>query len=208
MEKIKVRQLVLVEGKYDVQRLSALLDGAILKTDGFSIYTRPAVRLFLQQAAAAQGLIVLTDSDAAGLQIRRYIQSFIPPAQLTHVYIPAVPGKEKRKHRPSKAGMLGVEGMTDAMLLTALQNAGVAGQDKQETESNMEQISAYDLYRDGFSGSPAAATRRNALLRQLGLPQGLRPPALRTFLNAAVGARRYRDTVSALQKEAATDGAN
>ena len=125
MEKIKVREVILVEGKYDKIRLSSLIDGYILQTDGFHIFADPDKMALIRRLAAARGVLVLTDSDSAGFLIRNYLRGVLPGDQVRHAYIPDVFGKERRKARPSSEGKLGVEGMDTASLREALRRAGV-----------------------------------------------------------------------------------
>ena len=129
---LKLRQAIVVEGKYDKNTLSQLVDAPIFVTNGFGIFKDQESMALLRAVAERRGLIVLTDSDGAGLVIRNRLKSVIPPQYLLHAYIPDIPGKEKRKLSPGKAGLLGVEGMKPAVLLTALRNAGATFQDEPE----------------------------------------------------------------------------
>ncbi|MDR2686722.1 MAG: DUF4093 domain-containing protein [Oscillospiraceae bacterium] len=165
--KIPLRQAILCEGKYDAIRLASLFDTLILPTDGFRIYNDGGKRALLRRVAAQRGLVVATDSDAAGFQIRAYVKRFIPAAQQWHVVIPAVPGKERRKAAPSKAGTLGVEGMGTGALLGAFRQV-MEAQDGREPPACVAKM---ELYRDGFSGTAGCQARYGALLRALGLPE-------------------------------------
>ena len=169
MEKIPLRQVILCEGKYDVIRLSSLFDALILPTHGFQIYNDRQRRELLRRLAAQRGLIVATDSDSAGFQIRGYLKRFIPVEQLRHVYIPDVAGRERRKSEDSGEGKLGVEGMETGALLEAFERAGVLD----EQAAPPPTVSKIVLYQDGFSGKPGAKARYKALLRQLELPEHL-----------------------------------
>jgi len=166
--KIPLTQAILCEGKYDAIRLSALFDTLILPAHGFRIFKDAQFRAFLSRIAARRGLIVATDSDSAGFQIRTYVKSFIPNEQLRHVVVPAVPGKERRKDEASKAGILGVEGLSTEALVRAFDQVIVM----QDTGGKkQEMVSRTDLYRDGFSGAPGCRERYRALLRALDLPE-------------------------------------
>ena len=123
---MRIRELLIVEGKYDAARLSGLVDGLILTTDGFSIYRDAEKRALIRDLGRKRGLILLTDSDAAGFQLRHYIENFAGGAKIKNAYIPAVPGKEPRKRTPSREGTLGVEGLPGEVLLAALRRAGLA----------------------------------------------------------------------------------
>jgi len=167
VEKIKLSQAILVEGKYDAIRLDSLFDALILPTHGFRIYKDHQARAMLQRLAKQRGLVVATDSDAAGFQIRAYVKKFIPASQLWHVVIPAVPGKERRKAEGSKEGTLGVEGMDTERLLAAFAQVIRS----QENRFPPVYVTKMELYRDGFSGAPGCNERFGRLLRELGLPQ-------------------------------------
>ena len=191
MDKIHVRQAVLVEGKYDAIRLASLLDALIIRTDGFRIFNDGEKKALLRRLAQRRGLIVLTDSDAAGFQIRSYLKGMLPKEQLVHVFIPDIYGKERRKGAPSKEGKLGVEGMDTQTLREAFTRAGVF--DAPAREEN--HITKLDLYRDGFCGKPGCRERLRALLRALGLPERLSANGLAELLSACVTAEEYRDAV-------------
>lgn len=170
-EKIPLRQAILCEGKYDAIRLNALFDTLILPTHGFQIYRDEDKRALFRRLAAQRGLVIATDSDAAGFQIRAYLKSFLPAEQLWHVVIPDVHGKERRKDAPSKEGKLGVEGMDTQVLLDAFARAGLLGAPDEVLHT--AEVTKLDLYRDGFSGTAGSRARYAALLRALQLPEHL-----------------------------------
>ena len=184
MEKIPIKQVILCEGKYDVIRLSALFDTLVLPTHGFQIYSDAQRRALFQRLAAQRGVVIATDSDAAGFKIRAYLKSFLPAGQIWHVVVPDVKGREKRKDSPSKEGKLGVEGMDTRALLEAF--APVTK--RQEAGDRAAGITRMDLYRDGFSGTPGCQERYHALLRALGLPERLTA----NVFCACVGAEEYQ----------------
>ncbi|MCL2301187.1 MAG: DUF4093 domain-containing protein [Firmicutes bacterium] len=169
MPKLPLSQAILCEGKYDAIRLASLFDTLILPTDGFRIYNDGEKRALLKRLAARRGLIVATDSDAAGFQIRAYLKSFLPAARLWHVYIPDIQGREKRKAFPSKEGKLGVEGMETAVLLKAFDEVIKM----QDARGKKQEITKLDLYKDGFSGTAGCKERYHALLKALDLPERL-----------------------------------
>jgi ribonuclease M5 len=175
-ERIRILPPVVVEGKYDKIRLSSLLDAQILTTDGFGIFSRRERLALLRALAAPHGLIVLTDSDGAGKQIRAFLSSAIPSDKLFHIYIPRIPGRERRKSAPSKEGMLGVEGMDDALLRGLF--APFAADAPSRARGG---VTKADLYALGLTGVPRAAERRDALAGRLGLPESMTPNA---FLGA------------------------
>ena len=170
MPKIPLRQAILCEGKYDAIRLASLFDTLILPTGGFRIYNDGEKRALCRRLAAQRGLVVATDSDAAGFQIRAYLKSFLPADRLWHVYIPDIPGRERRKDAPSKEGKLGVEGMETAVLLKAFDEV-IKLQDV--NYNRQEELTKLDLYRDGFSGTAGCRERYQALLKALELPEHL-----------------------------------
>ena len=188
--KIPLKQVILCEGKYDVIRLSSLFDALILPTHGFQIYNDHQRRALLRRLAAQRGLVIATDSDSAGFQIRAYLKSFIPPEQLRHVYIPDVAGKEARKCEASAEGKLGVEGMDTQALLEAFERAGLL----EEQSPPPARLSKLTLYRDGFSGRPGSKARYKALLRALELPEHL---SVNHFC-ACVGEEEYENIIHSL----------
>lgn len=165
---IKLRQAIVVEGRYDKNALSQIVDAPIFETRGFGIMKDPQMLAFLRRIAAEQGLIILTDSDGAGFVIRNYLKSALPGAGVYHAYIPDVPGKERRKAQPGKEGKLGVEGMRPEVLLQALQQAGIEAEATQR-----ERITKTDLFFAGLSGGPGSAEKRKACMQSLGLPEHL-----------------------------------
>lgn len=170
--KLNLTQALVVEGKYDAARLANLVDATILTTDGFAIFKDKTMQALFKRIAAAQGMILLTDSDAAGFKIRHYITGLVGPQNVLQAYIPAVPGKEPRKPEPGKEGLLGVEGVDDALILQGLHTA-LAAAPLQAQQQNTDPITYTDLYEWGLSGSANASERRRTFLRILGLPPRL-----------------------------------
>lgn len=169
-----LQQALLVEGKYDAARLSNLVEGTILTTDGFRVIKDRAMQEMLKRLAKTQGLIILTDSDAAGFKIRHFVTGLVGAQHVLQAYVPAIPGKEARKVAPGKEGLLGVEGVPDALIVQALQDALKALPATAERSAAQEQPITYtDLYEWGISGTANSAERRRRLLRQLGLPPRL-----------------------------------
>lgn len=183
MDKLKLRQAIVVEGKYDQNTLRQLVDTAIFTTNGFTGMKDPALLRLLQQAAQTTGLIILTDSDGAGFLIRNTLKSALPETGVLHAYIPDLPGKEKRKAAPGKEGLLGVEGMTPEILLKALRNAGAEFADGSTPPPAREPITKQDLFALGLSGGPESAKKRAALLKALSLPAHMSANALLQALN-------------------------
>lgn len=177
--RIKLQQAIVVEGKYDKNVLSQLVDAPIFVTNGFGIFKDKARVALLRRVAEARGLIVFTDADGAGFVIRNRIKSAIGEQYLLHAYTPDVFGKERRKRQGGKEGKLGVEGMTKEILLRALRQAGA-----QATAASAPEITKADLYALGLSGTADAQARRLALLKRLELPEHLSSNALLEVLNA------------------------
>lgn len=179
----RIKEVIVVEGRYDKNTLSQVVDAVILETDGFGIFNDAAKRRLLRTMAEKRGLIVLTDSDGAGFLIRKHIRSCVDPALVKHAYIPDVYGKEKRKAAPSREGKLGVEGMRPEILLEALRRAGATFDDCPAAEHS-NRITKADLYARGLSGREGSAEKRRELLKRLELPEHLSADALLDVLNA------------------------
>ena len=176
---IHIREAVIVEGRYDKIKLSALTDALVIETNGFGIYKDAEKRDFIQKLAAERGIVILTDSDNAGRQIRSYLCSFIPNEQIRHAYIPDIYGKEKRKTVPSKEGKLGVEGVPGEVLLRALNEAGVVTGE----HSRQPRLTPADLMALGLTGCANSAALRRRLLMALGLPENLSTKMLLRWLD-------------------------
>ncbi len=170
---LKLQQVLLVEGKYDAARVSNLVDGVVLTTDGFRVMKDRSLQTMLKQLARTQGLMILTDSDAAGFKIRHFVTGLVGAEHVLQAYVPAIHGKESRKEAPGKEGLLGVEGVSDELILRGLQDALASAPDGTEKETQAEKISYTDLYEWGISGTANSATHRRKLLQQLGLPPRL-----------------------------------
>lgn len=179
----RIKEVIVVEGRYDKNTLSQVVDAIILETSGFGIFNDAQKHRLLQTLAQTRGLIVLTDSDGAGFMIRNHIRGCVDPKLVKHAYIPDIPGKEKRKAAPSKEGKLGVEGMRPEILLEALKRAGATFDDSPEALRPAE-IGKADLYARGLSGREGSAERRKALQQRLNLPERMSADALLDVLNA------------------------
>ena len=179
---VKIREAIVVEGRYDKNTLSQILDATILETSGFGIFKDKQQLELLRRVAKTRGLIVFTDSDGAGFVIRNHLKSMIDPQYLKHAYIPDIPGKERRKSAPGKEGKLGVEGMTREIILDALRRAG-ATFEGEETTFPRHQITKQDLMDLGLSGGPNSSEKRKQLLQKLNFPEKMSPNALLQALN-------------------------
>ena len=185
-----VREVIVVEGRYDKNALSQVVDAVIIETSGFGIFNDAEKRKLLQTMAEARGLIVLTDSDGAGFVIRNYIKGCVDPKLVKHAYIPDIYGKERRKSAPSREGKLGVEGMKPQVLLDALIRAGVMFDDE-ENKKTAPRISKADMYARGLSGREGSAEKRARLIKQLGLPERLTADGLLDVLNATMSREEF-----------------
>ena len=185
-----VREVIVVEGRYDKNTLSQVVDAVIIETSGFGIFNDAEKRKLLQTMAAARGLIVLTDSDGAGFVIRNFIKGCVDPKLVKHAYIPDIYGKERRKSVPSREGKLGVEGMEPQVLLDALIRAG-ATFDDEENKKTAPRISKADMYARGLSGREGSAEKRARLIKQLGLPERLTADGLLDVLNATMSREEF-----------------
>ncbi len=194
---IRLRQAIVVEGKYDKIRLESLVDALIITTEGFSIFRDREKMHMLRCIAEKNGLIIMTDSDSAGFLIRNHLTGCIPSEHITHVYIPDIIGKEKRKDTPSKEGKLGVEGMDTDVLLKALVQAGVQSS---VTENVSEPITKSDFYEDGYTGSENSAILRARLKERYNLPSHLTTNALINVLNAVSDRDEYKKITQEIKK--------
>ena len=178
---VKIREAIVVEGRYDKNTLSQILDATILETSGFGIFKDKQQLELLRRVAEKRGLIVFTDSDGAGFVIRNHIKSAIPAKFLKHAYTPDIFGKERRKAAPGKEGKLGVEGMDREVILEALRRAGATFEG--ESAPTDGQITKQDMMRVGLSGGKDSSAKRKALMHQLKLPERLSANAFLQALN-------------------------
>lgn len=180
---ISVKEVIVVEGRYDRNTLSQVFDAVIVETSGFGVFNDREKLALLRRLAEARGLVVLTDSDGAGFVIRNFLKGAIDPALVKQAYIPDIAGRERRKRAPSKEGKLGVEGMKPEVLIEALRRAG-ATLGREEPARRAGGITKATLYELGLSGGPGSAEKRRALLKELDLPEKLSANALLDVLNA------------------------
>ena len=179
---VKIKEVVLVEGRYDKNTLSQIVDAPILETSGFGIMKDKQQLKLLRRVAQTRGLIIFTDSDGAGFVIRNFLKGAIEPKYLRHAYIPDIPGKEKRKASPGKEGKLGVEGMTPQIIIDALRKAGatVLGEENKRTAGN---ITKQDMMELGLSGGQNSSELRKKLMKKLDLPEHMSANALLQAVN-------------------------
>ena len=179
---IKIKEAIVVEGRYDKNTLSQIVDAPILQTDGFGIMNNKEQLALLRQVAGRRGLIVFTDSDGAGFVIRNYLKGAIPADQIKHAYIPDILGKERRKSAPGKEGKLGVEGMTPEVIIHCLRRAGATIDEEASGEQTVP-ITKTDMVSMGLSGGPDSKAKRLKLLKKLELPAHMSANAMLQALN-------------------------
>lgn len=201
---VRLKQAVVVEGRYDVNTLRQIIDAPVFETRGFGVMKDTELVELLRAAARRRGLVILTDPDGAGFVIRNYLKNRLRGENVLHAYVPDIYGKEKRKAAPGKEGKLGVEGMRPEVLIQALRNAG-AEVDGESAAQCAVPITKTDLYALSLSGCADSAARRKALQKELGLPEHLSANALLQALNlmftkeefyAAVGGEKPIPTAS------------
>ncbi len=185
----KIREVILVEGRYDKNTLSQVVDAVILESSGFGIFNDRQKQKLLQRLAESRGLIVLTDPDGAGFVIRNYIKGIVEPGLVKHAYVPDIYGKERRKTAPSREGKLGVEGMRPETILEALRRAGATIDGEGGTPE--KSITKADFYACGLSGKSGSAEKRLRLIRALDLPEHLSANALLEVLNALMSREEF-----------------
>lgn len=190
MERIK--EVIVVEGRYDKNTLSQVVDALIIETGGFQIFKDGQKRSLLNRLAETRGLIIMTDSDAAGFLIRNHLKGCIAPEHIKQAYIPDVYGKERRKTAPSREGKLGVEGMSPQIILEALKRAGATFENPDKREERAE-ITKADLYKKGLSGGDNSAALRMELLRKLELPERLSSQGMLDVLNAIMSRDEFME---------------
>ena len=194
---VKIKEAIVVEGRYDKNTLSQIVDAEILETAGFGIMKDKKQLALLRRVAEKRGLIIFTDSDGAGFVIRNYLKGAIDGKHLRHAYIPDIPGKERRKSAPGKEGKLGVEGMTPQVILDALRKAGatVLGEDEKRTPGN---ITKQDMMELGLSGAANSSALRKQLLKKLDLPEHMSSNALLQAVNLLYTRDELRQLLSQL----------
>ena len=194
---VKIKEAIVVEGRYDKNTLSQIVDAPILETSGFGIMKDKQQLKLLRKVAQSRGLIIFTDSDGAGFVIRNYLKGAIEANYLRHAYIPDIPGKERRKSAPGKEGKLGVEGMTPQVILDALRKAGatVLGEEQTQVSGN---ITKQDMMELGLSGGTNSSLLRKALLKKLDLPEHMSANALLQAVNLLYTLDELREILSQL----------
>ena len=184
-----VSEVIVVEGRYDKNTLSQIIDATIIETSGFDVFNDREKQQLLRTLAQKRGLIIFTDPDGAGLVIRNFIKGCVDPKLVKNAYIPEIEGKERRKARYSREGKLGVEGMSEEVIMRALRQAGatIDGQNRQQGEK----ITIADMYAKGLTGAAGSAAKRTAFLKKAGLPHKMTAQALLQVINALMSREEF-----------------
>lgn len=194
---LDIKEIIIVEGNYDKSKLSSLVNATIVVTDGFMIFKDKNKCDMLRKLANEYGAIIFTDSDGAGFKIRNYLKNILRTANIKHAYIPDIKGKEKRKNHASKEGFLGVEGVNDEIIITALKNAGYEENEKKETKK----ITKTDFYSDGLCGTDGSTEKREQLKKELKLPKHLSANMLLEVLNKLYTYEEYKEFIKKIEEK-------
>lgn len=197
---IKIKEAIICEGKYDKIRLSGIFDTVIITTDGFGIFKDPEKKALIRLLAERQGIVILTDSDGAGQMIRKYLEKLVPKDRVKNLYLPELQGKEKRKTSPSAAGLLGVEGTDNEIILAAAKRAGILSE---ITEKEGKKISKTDLFNLGISGGEGSKEKRKSLLSYLKLPTVLTANSLLEVINSLYSYEEFLSEAEKWNRESA-----
>ncbi|MDY4413388.1 MAG: DUF4093 domain-containing protein [Ruminococcus sp.] len=188
---IKIKEAVIVEGKYDKIKLSSIVDTVIITTEGFRIFKNPEKLSLIRYYAEKTGIVILTDSDSAGFKIRGFLKGAVNKGKITNVYIPDIFGKEKRKEKPSAEGKLGVEGIPVNIIADAFRKAGISSSE----ESSEHDITSVTFFELGLSGKPDSKAMRTRLQKFLGLPELMSSSSLMEILNTMYTADELKEII-------------
>lgn len=189
----QIKEVIIVEGKYDKIKLDSLISATVVQTDGFRIFKNKEKMSLIKKYAETRGIVILTDSDSAGFVIRNHLKSCIPLKYIKNAYVPQIHGKEKRKDKAGKQGLLGVEGLTKDIILTALKNAGCG-----ESDFSLTPITKTHFIADGLSGGKDSKEKRNKLAKHFNLPENMSSNALLDALNSFSGLEKYKEAINEL----------
>lgn len=196
---ISIKEVIVVEGRYDVNTLSQVVDATIVETGGFALFKDKDKQQMLRSLAARRGIIVLTDSDGAGFVIRNFLSGILDPSCVKHAFIPDIEGKERRKAKASREGKLGVEGMSPEIIISALRFAG-ATIDDYTVSPRYDPITKAELYSLGLVGGQGSAQKRKILQKELGLPEHMSSNSLVKVLNIISSREELRELLSCGQE--------
>ncbi|MBQ2897883.1 MAG: DUF4093 domain-containing protein [Clostridia bacterium] len=194
---MKIKEVIIVEGKYDKIKLDSLLDATVISLDGFQIFKDKEKKELIKMYAEKRGIVILTDSDSAGFLIRNHLKGWIDPKCIKNAYIPEIEGKEKRKEKAGKEGLLGVEGMTKEIILDALKKAGCTKNEK----ADLTPVTKTDLFASGLSGSENSAKLRQAFLKKAGFPSKLSSNAFLDAINSFLGKEEFEKILKEIKKD-------
>ena len=197
----KIKEAILVEGKYDIIKLSSIFDTLIIKTNGFEIFKDKAKIEYIKTIALKSGIIILTDSDSAGFLIRNHVKKFLPQECVKHIYLPDIIGKEKRKEKFSAEKKLGVEGISKEIIIKTFKKYGVIFQDEDKIMPESKKITTTDFYNDGLTGTDNSKNLRLKLLKELNLPENMSKKSLLDTLNLILGYEKYKAIIKKIKKE-------
>ena len=198
---IKIKEAIIVEGRYDRRRLAPLFDTAIIETGGFRVFKDDEKKTVIRRLAQARGIVILTDSDGAGFVIRNFLKGIIyDNSQIKQAYIPDIKGKEKRKAQPSKQGLLGVEGMTDEIIVNAVLKSGVEVVGE-EVEKIGGEITKTDFFIYGLTGGENSSVFRKAVLKKLGFPQYMTTNAMLSAVNLIYSKEEFEEILKSVADE-------
>lgn len=195
---IKIKEAIIVEGKYDKIKLSSIVDGLIIETNGFRIFKDKKKLKLIRKLANEKGIIIFTDSDASGFVIRNYLSGLIPKDKVKHAYIPDVYGKEKRKEKYSKEGKLGVEGLENSLIIESLNNSVKSMKTFTNNIEKGKQITKLDFFDDGIYGKNDSYEKRKIFIKNLNLPEYLSVNALLDVINSIMTIDEYKKLISTL----------
>ena len=201
MDKLKIREVIAVEGRYDAHLVRSCFDTEVVELGGCGVFKNAALREMLKKYAAARGLVLLTDSDSAGFMIRARVADFVPKGSVRHAYIPDITGKESRKKAPSAENLLGVEGMSWEVIVSAVLKSGATVEGRERSETEKEEVTRLMLYEDGFFGGENSTEARLALTKRLGLPARISVTGLLGAINSLSSAEEYRAIAREIKSE-------
>lgn len=202
---LKIKETIIVEGKYDKIKLSSIVDAPIIETNGFRVFSDKEKLSLIRKIAEARGILVLTDSDGAGFVIRNFLRGAVDNSKIKHCYIPQIEGKEKRKTQSSKEGFLGVEGISNEIIIESIKKSGATiindnfNKNEEQTYKNKKEITKSDLFYLGLTGTQNADHNRKQLLKQLNMPTYLSTNAMLTTLNCLYSLEELVEIMKTLQ---------
>ncbi len=196
----RVKETIIVEGLYDKIKLSQFIDGVIFVTNGFTVFTNRNMQASIKALGEKTGVVILTDSDSAGFRIRNFVKQLLPDEYVRHAYIPNIEGKEKRKRTAGKEGFLGVEGVSDEIIIKALKDAGCDIDGTVQVRQRQRDITKADMYAAGFSGGEGSRKRRERLTEALGLPYKISSNMLLDVLNRLLSPEELCEIIQKLDK--------